>query len=87
MKKTLLFAAAAMLAAGPALADDHMTVSKKDAKGKATHVMIEGKEYPVCTSDMSDGCINPREAGLKWGNVPLQRWPGKPASEMGKKSM
>ncbi len=45
-----------------------------------------GTDYPPCKGDMQDHCINPREAGLKYGNVPLKYWPGKPASEIpGKK--
>ena len=45
-----------------------------------------GTAYPPCKGDMQDHCINPREAGLKYGNVPLKYWPGKPASEIpGKK--
>ncbi|WP_230291243.1 hypothetical protein [Croceicoccus sp. Ery5] len=39
-------------------------------------------EYPVCSDGMTDGCINPREAGKDYGNVPLDYWPGKPASQM-----
>lgn len=89
--KTLIAATALVcLAATPALADHHMakphmtstgwTVVETDAKGKATKVSKDGMTYAVCTSDNSDNCINPREAGLKWGNVPLTRWPGKPAS-------
>lgn len=43
-------------------------------------------EYPVCSKTVTDGCINPREAGKNYGNRPLNYWPGKPASEMpGKK--
>ncbi len=38
-------------------------------------------EYPPCKGDMKDGCVNPREAGLNYGNRPLDHWPGKPASE------
>lgn len=42
--------------------------------------------YPPCKGDVQDHCVNPREAGLKYGNVPLKYWPGKPASEIpGKK--
>ena len=39
-------------------------------------------EYPVCKGDIQDSCINPRAAGMNWGNRPLDYWPGKPASEM-----
>jgi len=37
-------------------------------------------EYPVCKGDVQDSCIQPREAGLNYGNVPLDYWPGEPAS-------
>ena len=40
------------------------------------------EEYPVCSAKVQDGCINPREAGKNYGNVPLDYWPGKPASEI-----
>lgn len=38
-------------------------------------------EYPICSGDIQDSCIQPREAGKNYGNVPLDYWPGKPASE------
>ncbi|MDE8651595.1 hypothetical protein [Novosphingobium album (ex Liu et al. 2023)] len=56
-------------------------IVEKDARGRPTVVRIDGQEYKVCTAEGQDGCINPREAGLKWGNTPLDYWPGKPASE------
>ncbi|PEQ13165.1 hypothetical protein B2G71_06860 [Novosphingobium sp. PC22D] len=40
------------------------------------------KDYPVCKGDVQDSCVNPREAGMNWGNRPLDHWPGQPASEM-----
>lgn len=39
-------------------------------------------EYPLCSKTVTDGCINPREAGKNYGNRPLGYWPGKPASEI-----
>ena len=39
-------------------------------------------EYPLCSATVTDGCINPREAGKNYGNRPLNYWPGKPASEI-----
>lgn len=39
-------------------------------------------EYPICSREIQDGCINPREAGKNYGNVPLDYWPGRPASEI-----
>lgn len=47
-------------------------------------VMIGDKAVPICKGDVQDGCINPREAGLNYGNRPLNYWPGKPASSMKK---
>ncbi|RVQ68922.1 hypothetical protein EKN06_01480 [Croceicoccus ponticola] len=39
-------------------------------------------EYPICGGAIQDSCIQPREAGKNYGNVPLDYWPGKPASSM-----
>jgi hypothetical protein len=39
-------------------------------------------DYPPCKGAVQDHCVNPREAGLNYGNRPLNRWPGKPASEI-----
>lgn len=39
-------------------------------------------EYPICGGDVQDSCIQPRAAGLNRGNVPLDYWPGQPASSM-----
>ena len=86
--KTMLSAAVAGLAlmATPAIAqsqtDEGYTVVEKNASGKVTKVSKDGTTYDVCMSDAQDSCINPREAGLKWGNRPLGYWPGQPASEM-----
>lgn len=44
-------------------------------------VPADGK-YPPCKGKVQDNCINPRQDGLKYGNVPLDYWPGKPASEI-----
>lgn len=40
----------------------------------------QGSEYPVCRGDQQDSCIQPRAAGMNWGNRPLDYWPGEPAS-------
>lgn len=70
---------------GSAMAQE---VAKADAKVENKNtVTVEGKDYPICSKTVSDGCINPREAGLKYGNVPLSYWPGKPASEMSQAEM
>ncbi len=62
--------------------DAKAEVLQKGANGRAQTVMLNGKEYPVCGGDVTDGCINPREAGLNFGNRALDYWPGKPASDM-----
>lgn len=58
------------------------SVVERDARGRAIKVSVDGRTYEVCRQGMTDGCINPREAGLNFGNVPLDRWPGRPASEI-----
>ena len=80
---------AALLAAtlgAPALAQTSSgttaSVVERDGRGRATKVSVDGRTYEVCRQGMTDGCINPREAGLNFGNVPLDRWPGRPASEI-----
>ncbi|WP_338468055.1 hypothetical protein RXV95_05725 [Novosphingobium sp. ZN18A2] len=81
--------AAIGLVSAPALAKPHARhdaqpaaqIVKRDARGHATVVRINGNEYEVCTKQMTDSCINPRQAGLNWGNRPLGYWPGKPASD------
>ncbi len=85
MKRIVLLAA---MLAMPALAEDppaeprpKAEVVERDAAGRATRISIEGKVYEVCRDGKTDGCINPRDAGLDFGNVPLDHWPGKPASE------
>lgn len=83
MKKLLFVAALASIAlAGPPVLAQGVkaTVVERDARGRATKVEVEGQVYTVCTSDNSDSCINPREAGLNFGNTPINRWPGRPIS-------
>ena len=62
--------------------DHKVEVVKKSASSRAQTVMLSGKEYQVCSGDVTDNCINPRAAGLNFGNRALDYWPGKPASEM-----
>jgi hypothetical protein len=89
-------AMAGAAAAAPVLAQDASTpapagqtaraeapvVVARDARGRATSVRIGGTVYKVCMTESEDGCIQPRAAGLNWGNHPLGHWPGRPASEM-----
>lgn len=70
----------------PAQADHHEAakaeVIEKDAQGKPTKVRIGDATYDVCTRDDQDSCINPRDAGLDFGNREIGYWPGKPASQI-----
>ena len=82
--------------AAPAYADDHMDKSDSDAnwkaqspeivernqRGRVTKVRIDGKVYDVCMTQSQDACIQPRAAGLGFGDRPLMYWPGQPASSM-----
>ncbi len=93
MHITKFYAAVALglFATGTAFADHHEEMAEEtemtgdtampdgDAMHQVGNVMTK---YPVCKGEVQDGCINPREAGLNWGNRPLDHWPGKPASEM-----
>ena len=93
MTKTTRILAALALAGAlsvPSLADAHpkpnpnVTILKRGPHGHATEVRIDGKDWAVCSKQVTDHCISPRAAGLAWGNRPLNYWPGKPASEMRK---
>ena len=67
------------------VADQHPVgpeVLERDAEGRATKVQLEGRVYDVCTAGRTDGCINPRDAGLDEGNREINYWPGKPASQI-----
>ncbi|QVM85878.1 hypothetical protein [Novosphingobium decolorationis] len=48
----------------------------------AAKVRVEGKVYDVCRGEATDGCINPREAGLNFGNRPLDHYPEDKGQEM-----
>ncbi|HYC75039.1 hypothetical protein [Brevundimonas sp.] len=67
--------------AAPATRTEAPVVVARDANGRATSVRIGGTVYKVCMSENEDGCIQPRDAGLNWGDRPLAHWPGRPASE------
>ena len=84
MKGMTAFLAVGVIAATavPTMAQTRVNaeVVERDARGRATKVNVGGTVYAVCSATVKDSCINPREAGLNFGNVPLDHWPGKPAS-------
>jgi hypothetical protein len=57
-------------------------VVSRGPNGRPMTVRIDGTVYKVCMTQNEDGCIQPRAAGLNWGNHPLGHWPGRPASEI-----
>lgn len=67
--------------AAPAARTEAPVVVARDANGRAISVRIGGTVYKVCMAENEDGCIQPRAAGLNWGDRPLGHWPGRPASE------
>lgn len=72
MKKLLIGSVAAiLLTASPALAHKGHHHAKGGHHGAATPktVKLDGVEVPVCTAKGQDKCVNPREAGLHFGNV------------------
>lgn len=77
-----LLSGATMASARPASDNQEATVVQRDAAGHAVRVAVDGTEYAVCRGEMQDDCINPRQAGLHFGNEPLDHWPGRPASDM-----
>ena len=79
---TPVLAQEARAAAAAAARAEAPVVVARDAHGRATSVRIGGTVYKVCMTESEDGCIQPRAAGLNWGNRPLENWPGRPASEM-----
>ena len=56
-------------------------VIERDTQGRAIKIRVDGQVYEVCRDGKTDGCINPRDAGLDFGSVPLDHGPGKPASD------
>lgn len=75
-------ASLAIATAGTAAAQDKAYQAKspevveRNAQGKATKVKVGETVYDVCMSATQDNCINPRAAGLNWGDRPLSYWPG-----------
>lgn len=53
----------------------------RNAHGRATEVRVNGQDYKVCQGAVQDECINPRQAGLHFGDAPMKHWPGKAVSE------
>ncbi len=77
MMKRILSCALAGIAVIPAQAH---AVKRHHAHAVARpdSVTLDGKAYNVCKPGMQDDCIQPREAGLGYGNRPSDTYhPGK----------
>jgi len=61
-------------ASAHAKSNPNVTILKRGPNGHATEVRIDGRDWAVCTKKITDHCINPRAAGLAWGNRPLGYW-------------
>jgi len=74
MKKLLIGAALATLAiSAPAQAHKmhhghHRHMAHHMGGGHPATVKLDGADVPVCTAKGQDKCVNPREAGLNFGN-------------------
>ena len=89
MKIAIALPVIALSIGTPAMADNHegeekpqAEVIERDEEGRATRIRVDGYEVEVCREGQQDDCINPREAGLDFGGVPIDYWPGRPASEI-----
>ena len=74
--------AAATSSATTSAGTTHQFVRSEVIQTTPAASVAAGAEYPPCKGDQKDSCVNPREAGLNYGNRPLQYWPGRPASEI-----
>jgi hypothetical protein len=87
MRNILAITAATALTTGlaaPAAADEYKPnadwkaqtpeIVERNARGKATKVRVEGEVYEVCMNESQDGCIQPRAAGLGWGDIPAMNY-------------
>lgn len=50
-------------------------VLERNARGHAIRVMVGSQTYDVCMNDRQDRCIQPRAAGLGFGERPLGYYP------------
>lgn len=80
---TITIAALALPIAGTAFAavPASTQILARNAHGRVTEVRVDGKDYKVCSGAVQDECINPRQAGLHFGDAPLNHWTGKGAAQ------
>ena len=75
MTKLILVAALlAVAAANPAQAHHGKRHHRHVARSYPDSVTLDGKEYKVCKAGMQDDCVEPRQAGLGYGNRPTDTY-------------
>ncbi|MDE2301357.1 MAG: hypothetical protein KGK11_02240 [Sphingomonadales bacterium] len=62
---------AGLATASPAAAHHPMHHSMASHPASVT---IDGKDYKVCGGAVQDDCVNPRQAGLHYGDVPTHTY-------------
>lgn len=87
MKTLTLLAGLSVAMTAPAMAatgwhhanlrDDgqRVIVLDRNKLGRASEVKIGGSDYAVCMGKTQDECVNPRQAGLGFGDIPLGYFP------------
>ncbi len=77
MKKLIWIAAlTTLVAVAPAQATTHRhgKMHHHGAAARPDHITVDGKDYKVCTGTIQDDCVNPRQAGLGFGNEPINSY-------------
>jgi hypothetical protein len=77
MKKWILAAALMTVTAVPAQAQANHGKHHHHHAAAASYpdsVTLDGKDYKVCKGGMQDDCIEPRQAGLGFGNRPTNTY-------------
>lgn len=57
-----------------------VVIVERGQDGRATAIVVDDQVYRVCDGERQRDCIQPRAAGLGWGDRPLGYWPGQEGS-------
>lgn len=89
IKTSMAVAAAVLVCPASAMAQassykaQSPVVVERAASGRAIAVRADGEVYPVCMTERQDSCIQPRAAGLGWGDRPAMTWKAANESRLG----
>ena len=56
-----------------------VVIVERGEDGRASAIIVDDQVYRVCDAERERDCIQPRAAGLGWGDRPLGYWPGQEA--------